>query len=159
MEKLKPQAEIEDEIGLHEKGWMVQRVGWVILLTLLTAASFGLFGSGVLSTKNITKNGTSVKFERFARFESRMTLEIYAQTNTGKIEILFPLSYFSSMELEKMHPGPSVQRVENRAVVYLFSVSNEAVIKFHLTPQSSGNVSTVIKINQEAFPIEHFIYP
>jgi hypothetical protein len=159
MEKLKPQAEIEDEISLHEKGWIVQRVGWIILLTLLTAASFGLFGSGVLSSKKIGKSGTSVKFERFARFESPMILEIHTQSNTGTIEILLPLSYFSSMELEKIHPDPSSQRVENGAVVYLFSVSNEAVIKFHLTPQSTGNVSTVIKINQEAFPINHFIYP
>jgi hypothetical protein len=159
MEKLKPEAEIEDEISLHEKGWIVQRVGWTILFILLTAASFGIFGSGVVSTKKLVKNGASVKFERFARFESPMILEIHTQNNTGKIEILLPLSYFSSVELEKIHPHPSAQRVENGAVVYLFSASNEVAIKFRLTPQSTGKISTVVKINQEDFPIDHFIYP
>src|SRR5688500_10401811 len=107
MEKLKPEAENEDEISLHEKGWIVQRVGWTILFILLTAASFGIFGSGVISTKKLVKNEASVKFERFARFESPMILEIHTQSNTGKIEILLPLSYFSSVELEKIHPHPS----------------------------------------------------
>jgi hypothetical protein len=159
MEKLKPQAEIEDEISLHEKGWIVQRVGWIILLTLLTAASLGLFGTGMLSTKKVTKGGASVKFERFARFESPTILEIHTQSNTRKVEILLPLSYFSSMELEKIHPDPSAQRVENGAVVYLFSAGDEVVIKFRLTPQSTGKISTVVEINQEVFPVDHFIYP
>jgi hypothetical protein len=159
MERLNPEAEIEDEIRLHEKGWIVQRVGWIILLTLLTAASLGLFGSGVLSTKQIVGNGASVKFERFARFQSPMTLEMNTKSNTEKIEILLPLSYFASMELEKIQPEPSTRRVENGNIVYLFAISDEAVIKFYLTPQSAGNISTVIKINNEAFPINHFIYP
>jgi hypothetical protein len=159
MEKIKPQAEIEDEIELHEKGWIIQRVGWVILFTVLTAAILGLFGSGVLSDEYLTGPEGTIQFERFARFETPMELRIDGRDRNSFLEITFPLTYFSEMELERIQPAPTAQAFENDNIVYRFAVREVTQVKFYFVPKSTGKITTQLQINKEPYSIHHFIYP
>jgi hypothetical protein len=159
MEKVNPMLEIEDEIDLHRKGWVIQKIGWAIILLTVIAASAGLFGTGILSNKHITGKEGTVRFERFVRFESPTELTIEGRSNGENIEVVFPSSYFLGMELDKIQPAPTMQRIESGSIVYRFSTRENALIKFYLIPETIGNLSTHLMINDETYFIHHFIYP
>jgi hypothetical protein len=159
MEKIKPLAEIEDEIELHKKGWIIQRVGWVILFIALIAAILGLFGSGILSDEYVTGPEGTIQFERFARFEAPMELCIDARPRNSFLEVAFPLTYFSGMELERIQPAPTAQAFENGNIVYRFAVREITQVKFYFIPESTGKITAQLQINKEPYSIHHFIYP
>jgi hypothetical protein len=159
MEKINPLAEIEDEIELHRKGWIVQRVGWGILFIILIAAILGVFGTGIFSDEHVIGKEGSIHFERFARFEAPMELRINARGRNSFLEIAFPLTYFSGMELERIQPAPTAQTFENGNIVYRFSVHEITQVKFYFIPESVGRIKTQVQINKEPYSIRHFIYP
>jgi hypothetical protein len=67
---------VEDEISLHRKGWIVQRIGWVLMFGFLIAALLGLFGEGPLSSKKLQAGNVSVQYERFGRYEHGMEIRL-----------------------------------------------------------------------------------
>src|SRR5688572_10160657 len=108
MRRVQSSMDMRDEIELHEKGWIIQRIGWVLLMLMLIAASLGLFGNGILSNKYLATNTASVSYERFGRFDSPMKIKINAGAQ-GRLELKIPQTYLRKMELDKIVPQPSHQ--------------------------------------------------
>lgn len=159
MERIKPSLQLKDDIDLHLRGWIIQRIGWVLLLLLLIAASLGVFGTGWLSSDHVAgKNGT-VSFERISRFEAPMKLVVQVEKSDGDIEVRIPRSYISSMEIDKIVPEPVTQKTADGSVVYTFDADPESTIIFYLTPESTGSIRTELTIDNAVFPIAHFIFP
>ena len=159
MERVKATAELEDDIGLHKKGWILQRIGWGFLFVLLVASMLGLFGTGVLSKEQVVGKEGTIYYEKFNRYESPATITFHAESNKGKIEIVFPEQYFSAMELDNIQPEPSAQTNKDGSIVYEFSAITRAQLKFHFMPKTTGKVNARININSELYSIHHFIYP
>src|SRR5678810_1484903 len=84
---------IADEISLHRKGWIIQRIGWCIMFAFLTAALLGLFGEGPLSNKKLQAGNISIEYERFCRYEHGMKIKLQSsQENISTVSIP-PVSY------------------------------------------------------------------
>ncbi|MBT1700950.1 hypothetical protein KK083_28920 [Fulvivirgaceae bacterium PWU4] len=159
MERIKPSLQLKDDIDLHISGWIVQRIGWVLLLLLLIAASLGVFGTGWLSAGHVAgKNGT-VSFERIARFETPMKLVVQIEKADGDIEIRIPRSYLDCMEIDKIVPEPATQKAAGGSAIYTFDAEAESTITFYLMPESTGSIHTELTIDNTNFPIAHFIFP
>ena len=158
MRHIQSSMDMPDEIDLHEKGWVVQRVGWAILLLILLAASLGLFGNGLLSKSRTGDLMTTIGYEKFGRFESRMEIKIATSTQKN-IELKIPQPYLRKMEIEKVVPLPEKQKLEKDKMVLTFLASDIAEITIYLVPQKAGMISTSIEVNGKSYNISHFIYP
>ena len=159
MKPIKTSLDMEDEIDLHKKGWVAQRVGWIIFLLILIAASLGLFGNGLLSKSSAGERNAIIQYERFTRFESQTELNIQAQNVTDGLEVRIPQSYIHSMEVEKMIPEPTRQRLEPDHLVLFFEAEGSASVSIVFNPETTGSVAAVIEVNGERILISHFIYP
>lgn len=159
MERIKTSLQLKDEIDLHRTGWIVQRIGWAVLLLLVIAAIAGVFGTGWLSSSSITREGTRVTFERLARFEAPMKLIIHAQETDGHVEVRFPQTYLEEVEVDKIVPEPAAQETGNGYVIYTFKAQASSALIFYLIPESPGNIRTEMAVDKSVFPIAHFIYP
>jgi hypothetical protein len=160
MERIRNNSlQLEDEISLHKKGWLIQRIGWFIMAVFVVASFSGLFGTGWLSHEKISNGKILVTFEKFGRLESPMKLEVYTNSKDGKIEIGIPRDYLTCIEVNKIIPAPESQTADRQAIVFRFDAKGTALITFYLVPEKSGNVTANLKVNGSDVLISHFIYP
>jgi hypothetical protein len=159
MKGIKTSLQMEDEIALHEKGWIVQRVGWVILILLLVAAALGVFGDGVLSNRQESAGNVSISYQGFGRFESQTEIKINAESVQHGMILRVPQNYLRVMEIEKVVPEPTSQKIQDDHVVLTLDAQQLAEVTVYLKPKTTGNVSASIHVNEARFNISHFIYP
>lgn len=150
---------IDEWPQLHEKSWIIQRIGWVLLLLFVAAGAFGLFGDGKLSSKRISAGQASCSYDHFLRYEgsSRIHFEI---TRAESISLTIPQQYISEMGVRSIIPQPEKSFFSENNIVYLFaSTGHESSIILDCHPKTTGSVSGEITLNNTRFLLKHFIYP
>jgi hypothetical protein len=159
LEQIKHSLPIEEDIPLHKKGWLVQRIGWLLMFLFVIFAAAGLFGDGVLSQQQISSQQTSVEFEKFYRFEARMGLKLNFQSVNEQSVISFPAHYLKDMKIEAIVPEPKENNFSSGFVHYTFNGSDRMNVTFYLIPQTFGFIKGTMFINNKNFKLSHFIYP
>lgn len=159
MEKLKPSLQLEDEIELHEKGWIAQRIGWLLMFILLVSTALGLFGNGWLSDETLAIGDSQITYERFGRFELPMQLTIRAQADQGGLTVSIPQSYLHCFNVSRITPEPSERKTVKGSIVYTFEGKDEIIAKFYLEPETTGTLRAGIRVNNSLFTPSHFIFP
>ena len=53
VETAKTGMELQEDLHLHEKGWIIQRIGWAVLFAVIIAGIIGVFGNGWVSSEKI----------------------------------------------------------------------------------------------------------
>ena len=159
IERVKTSLEIDEDIDLHTAGWIFQRVGWFLMLAFLVCAALGLFGSGVLSEASYTREGNTIKYERFTRNESDTEVEIKAQSKAGRIEIELPDRFTRSFKVEKVMPEPAEEEIKGGSTIYTFSANGEGEVTLFVTSRQRGDVKTTVRINGTDHPFQTYIYP
>jgi hypothetical protein len=149
---------VEDEISLHRKGWVIQRIGWVIVFGFLIAALLGLFGEGPLSRKKIQTGNISVEYERFCRYEHGMEIRLQsANENISTVSI--PQAYLKAFRIGTIVPEPDRQVATEGYIQYQFEGSQNNIISFYFNPVERKNVGGVFQVNSRPFIIKQTIYP
>src|SRR5690606_17507075 len=160
IEVIKTDLEINEELDLHEKGWKFQRVGWIFIFLLVALSAFGYFGDGLASKTTENNTQANIEYDRFYRREARMEMKIdLLQSMNKSVDIAFPNNYIKNFRIESILPEPAIIKVENNQVHYIFDGEGSMNIVFYLIPQKAGNISGFIRISENQFPINHFIYP
>ncbi len=158
IEKTNHKLELDEDLKLHNLGWKVQMIGWVLMGLIFILAALGLFGSGPLSNRSINEKNISLDYEYFGRFESNTKTVIRFPANAIST-LAIPLSYLKEMKLQQVIPEPQEKKIENGNYIMSFSGLDEGKIILYLLPQTSGAVQTVFRINEQPYTINHFIYP
>jgi hypothetical protein len=149
---------IEDEISLHRKGWVIQRIGWILMFAFLIAALLGLFGEGPLSSKNIKVGNIEIAYERFCRYEHGMKIKL--QSNDENIStVSIPQDYLENFRVGEIVPEPQKQVASAGYVNFQFEGSDNKLISFYLTPLKRKTVEGLFRANAHSFTIKHTIYP
>ena len=149
---------VEDEISLHRKGWIVQRIGWVLIFGFLIAAMLGFFGEGPLSRKKIQAGNVNVEYERFCRYEHGMKLRLQsAGENISTISI--PQTYLKSFRVGAIVPEPDKQVATAGFIQYQFEGSQNNIVSFYLSPVERKTVEGLFQVNNHSFTIKQTIYP
>jgi hypothetical protein len=149
---------IEDDISLHKKGWIVQRVGWALMFAFIVAALMGLFGEGPMSGKKIKVGSINVEYERFCRYEHGMQIRLEsAGENINTVSI--PQTYLKSFRVSEIVPEPAKQVATAGYIQYQYDGSENNIINFFLTPVQRKNVEGIFQVNQHPFTIKQTIYP
>ncbi|MBB1285370.1 hypothetical protein HRH25_13380 [Flavisolibacter sp. BT320] len=160
VERVNTDLDIDEDINLHEKGWVFQRIGWIFIFLLVALAAAGLFGNGLLSKKTQEKGGTTIEYQRFFRHEARMELTIDVhQPGSTQVAVSFPTKYLQQFRIESILPEPKESFLRDNSTHYIFPGEGSMTLTFHLVPQTSGFLSGAIGVNNQQFPITHFIYP
>jgi len=149
---------IVDEISLHRKGWIIQRIGWCLMFAFLIAALLGLFGEGPLSDKKLQSGNISVQYERFCRYEHGMKIKLQSsQENISTVSI--PQDYLENFRVGEIVPEPGKQLASAGYIHYVFEGSQNKLITFYLSPLKRKTVRGILRANANSFAIKQTIYP
>lgn len=159
VERVKSSLQIEENISLHMTGWIVQRIGWALMLAFLICATLGLFGDGVLSEETLAQGTATVTFEKFTRRESNTEVEILATATSGTLRLVLPPVFLESFKIEKVEPEPSEEKTRNGSAIYEFQCEGQGRVTLFLITRKAGSVRSSIHVDNTAFDIQQFIYP
>lgn len=160
LELVTTDLEIDERLEAHKTGFTVQKAGLVMILGLVLLAAVGTFGDGLLSKATASGSSARIEYEQFYRFESRMKIRIQLQNESGSPAVIsFPNEYLKNFKIEAIVPEPSENRIESDYIKYSFAGTGYKEIVFHVVPQKVGVIKGSAQINQDSFPIHHFIYP
>lgn len=151
--------EIDEDVNLHIKGWIIQRIGWIIILILLVCSALGLFGTGMLSEKSLRKGGYVVTYERLNRYENETRVKIVAPESSGKVLIHLPNGYLQSHDLKKITPEPTAYKNVNGSLLLVFPTKQQAFITLDVEAKKVGLATYIITINDSDFGLNEFIFP
>lgn len=149
---------VEDDISLHRKGWVIQRIGWVVLFCFLILAALGLFGEGPLSSTQMQAQDISFRYERFVRYEHGFRFQ-FQSAGESMDTVSIPQVYLKVFRLMKVVPEPLKEITSPGYLNFVFEGRRNAVITFYLNPIKTTRVSTAIKVNSHIFQISQIIYP
>jgi hypothetical protein len=159
IEHVNHRLEFDEDIDLQVKGWKIQRAAWIIIFALLLLAALGLFGTGVLSYRTISKKGDVIDYEHFGRFQAQTQIELTINNKNGTAQIAFPQTYIDNFEIERITPQPEKTEILNSTVVYTFNITDKGKIVIYMMPQTTGTIKGTVAVNNTVFNLSQFIYP
>lgn len=151
--------DLDENIEVQKKGWMIQRVGWILMAVLVILAAFGFFGDGMISKKYVQSGDQKFEYQQYSRFESRMELKFDLHSNSNQNIISFPVSYLEKFRVESILPDPKQNFSNSNRINYVFDGKGALKIIFYLIPQNIGRLDADVLVNDQRFNFNHFIYP
>jgi hypothetical protein len=121
------------KLGCRKKGWIVQRLGWVLLFGFILFAVFGLFGEGPLSKRTIITGNIKTKYERFGRHEHETPIE-FESTSENITSVAVPQQYLKEFKLSKVVPEPESQTSSEGYINYAFKGSSNYNVTLYFDP-------------------------
>jgi hypothetical protein len=158
IEKFEHTLELDERVDLHKKGWVIQRVLWIVYGLFIIVAALGLFGNGPLSKVKKNAGKSFIEFERFARYSNITELKIFAQPVNGSNKVVFPIKYLQDFQVEKIIPQPESQNIKADQLIYVFP-NSPVNIAFEFKPEKVGMIESEIQINQTNIKLSQIIYP
>jgi hypothetical protein len=159
VETVRHSLQLDENLDHHKKGWMIQKIGWAVLYLGLILALAGVFGAGPLSYKTQSRNGASIKYERFLRYESESELSFNIQDAKDSITLEIPQQYMEYIELSSITPLPQANRTVNNVTTYYFNASQTANIHCLIMAKKTGSITATLTVNKIPITIAHQIYP
>ena len=158
--------EVDQDLDHARRLWRVQRVGWVVMLLIVLAATLGVFGHGPLAGAQAHTSSLTVDYDRFARHGAMTSLEAEVaptalRGDTAKLWL--SREYLEGVALESVIPEPD--RVDTRGDVVLFTFmttdrSRPVRITFNVRPDAYGSEPARAGIDGgDSVSFRQFIYP
>lgn len=149
---------IEEHLKWQERGWMVQRFGWVLIFLIPVLGLLGLFGDGLLSDQKIVSGPLTTEYEKFARYEKEMTF-VMKSAEPHIASIALPQAYLKNFKIVRIIPEPEGNTSVNGQVVYRFNPAANKIVTLYASPKQTGSISGTLTVNNHSIPLHHFIYP
>ncbi|MEI6948244.1 hypothetical protein V9K67_13690 [Paraflavisolibacter sp. H34] len=159
VEEVKTTLQIDEDLPLHQRGWKIQRAGWIFILLFLLLAAIGLFGNGPISEKKLRSDQVTVTYERFFRYEAEMELKIDRQAGDSATVVSLPGPYLKNFLVDAIIPEPEATTYSGGRIQYRFQGTGPLTVVFYLKPQHYGSFAAQLQVNDQPFSIAHFIYP
>lgn len=158
IEVVKHDLELDEDLRLHKKSWVIQRVGWVLLLVFVVAAALGLFGDGVLGKQKSKSGNATAEYDRFARYESET--KILLESPDESINTLsLSQTYVEGMRIVRILPEPEINSGDGDDILYRFN-GDHRLVTVYVRPESPGSIRGKLAVNGNSpVNIFHFVYP
>jgi hypothetical protein len=158
--------EIDEDLDLERREWIVQRAGWIVVLLLLIAGLAGLLGPGPLSHVEASSGPLTVTYERFVHKRAPTELQVQLEpgaADDGEVAIWFDRAYLSKVAIDHVLPEPAETIVAADGVIYRFAVEDPeqvSEIVFDVAPAEPGIARGQIGlVESPGVAIAQFIYP
>lgn len=160
--------QIHQNLTFQRRSWTFQRIGWVIIATIVAAALLGLFGQGPLSraTEGSPSEPLWIEYERFGRVESPILVHIHLGAGVpvdGRAHLRIDHEYLDEVGIERIVPAPYDEEATQDGVLYVFHIEHatqSVEISFVFTAKRPGLLSGQISVNGKApLRLRQLIYP
>lgn len=157
----------DQDLPFQFQCWRLQRTGWVLLALVLSGASIGLFGHGMLADATIhdPSGHVRVDYQRFLRYDqlTRVTLTLSGLPGTsGTVRIQLHDRYLNDVTLHNIMPTPAKTMRTAEGIDFEFFVNQDdpAILRFSASAQTMGMVTGLIRISgRDWVPFTHYVYP
>ena len=158
VEVVEPDFQIDEHLDLQEKGWVTQRVGWIMIIAVMIAGALGLFGNGWISNQTLTSGNIKAEFERFFRYETEMKILVESGDHISSIS--FPQQYLKDFRIIHFVPEPVNNNTSDNEVRYNFLAGQNKIVTVYLVPKTYGSINGTMKVNETTvLNLNHFIFP
>lgn len=168
--------ELKDELDerFQRRQWTFQRAGWLLLLILIVASTFGLFGTSPLAGKVETREQGDARYEveypRFTRYQhvDRIHVRVHAPSAQGEeLRIAFSNEVVENSDIRGSSPDPDGGGASAEGAVYAYKVedwSQPIVVAFEYEPRKAfWNPGTLTVTAGDSAPVElplaYWTYP
>jgi len=119
--------DIDADMAFQRRSWIVQRIGWILMLALVLAAVLGVLGSGPLSHATTAIPGQlRVEYQRFTRYDDPETLVVRAEgaaTTAGVVRLSLNRQYLDHSTVESVLPSPERVDAAAERTIFAFRVA------------------------------------
>jgi len=148
----------EKYYAFQKREWRAFRLFWVLMGLVVTAAALGLFGSGLLSDKTYTANGSRIDYNRFMRVAKNTEILIHVNQASRNASVSINNDYLRKVRIEQVVPEPTSVVIKDNKLVYTFSSVQNGFITFYLSPQKMGAHQLQISVNGTQASFDQYIY-
>jgi hypothetical protein len=159
------ELEIDEDIALERKNWILQRIAWVLMALLVLAALLGFTGDGGLTgiskrTAGSKADGLEIDYERFLRYKAptELLVTFYAAAGPSRHELHFSKGFYEKIQVEQVIPEPLEVYTHEQGITYRFS-DNVSSVTFYLKPKRIGSITHTVSAGGPGISFSQFVYP
>jgi len=162
-------ASLKDELDMRfqRREWVAQRIGWTIMLLIVTGALGGLFATGPMSSTSATTGDGSLRAEygRFARHEAYTDINLSVASGAvedGEVRIFADQAFLDTWTIDSITPEPDSTELADVGIVWSFpaDLTESGHITIRVQPERIGVRSGKIGLaDGELVTIRQLIYP
>lgn len=159
-----PGLQLDEDMPLQRREWLVQRIAWAVLSALLLAIVLGLFGSGPLShsVARTADGSVEAEYERFMRNRSPETMRLTVHPDSGAVMLLFDAEYLRRIEIKRIVPEPDqiLFGMDAAALVFTADAPGPMRIAIHFQPEKVGMLKGwVMQDGRPRLELGQFVFP
>jgi len=157
------QAPVQENMRFQRRSWIVERVGWSILVVLALIGLSGAFGIGPLSWQTASGGSLKVEYERFQRITrlARFTFEVSAQSGP-ELRLHLNKPFQQDFEVSNIQPQPTHSAAGADGMDLFFGNAGAGAARIVIWAHSRryGKSDLVARVGDEApLPFWVFVYP
>ena len=160
--------ELEEDLDFERRSWIIERIGWAVMVAVAFAALAGLLGPGPLSDTTAGAQGGRLRLEypRFGRSGAPSILRVHLGPNTNQQEVVrvwLSRDYLEDIHIQGISPPPERVEAGPEQLTYVFLVSEPSrptAVTFSVKPGRFGRQRGCMGLaNGPTLCFGQFIYP
>lgn len=167
MKRHNQELEIDEDLKLERRTWVIQRISWIIMFLILIAALLGFTGRGGLEGINKMKatsalQSMEIEYERYLRNEVSSEMKVNLRNvNSSNPSIFFSKEFYENIRVEQIVPEPEMVQVGPTGITYTFQANHpESHIMLYIKPMHIGSLNITARgPNNDALRFSLFVYP
>ena len=148
--------EDEPSIRFHQREWSVRRIAYAVFVLVLAGALLGVFGDGPLATTSATRDGTTLRYDRFVRGEGDFSIRV---RSTGKVTIAIRGICGPGEEVRCVPPAASDSPRDSESLLVFGPDPGRSTIELCWKPRYAGLRRGSVTIDGARFDAWVLVYP
>jgi len=154
--------QVNEDMDFQRLEWRIERIGWIILALVISAALLGLLGNGPLSASVKTAGTVEVKYDRFLHRNAPCLYRIHLKPRDADTAIHVNREFLDSVKLDQIVPQPSEVELAADGILLHFETRAPAagVVTIPFEPQAAGLLHFRIRVGSERpIGLTQIVYP
>lgn len=119
--------DVDADPRFQERFWVAVRVGWLVMVIILVAATLGATGGGgVLSSQSLVAGTSQIELPAVSRWAAADTMTITLSEPTARSTVTVPAAFGDTFSVDAVTPTPSSVIGSPDGDTYIFELSPQA---------------------------------
>ncbi|MNJ28913.1 hypothetical protein D3C77_234680 [compost metagenome] len=164
-EQASRQYPIKENMPLQRRVWRFERIGWYVLLLIVSVALAGAFGNGPLSRGEVVSQDERIRvsYQRLSRSGTRDNLQITVRAAPSEqVTLILGGALFREASIETMQPQPEEAASQRGDIALHLGADAEGLATLYLVLRTDhvGTLEGHIGLgSSSALHVSTFYYP